>query len=59
MTQQFDQLLDTQDMLMRIWVAIGYTSPSDIPDEVKRKRIYEVWEEIGEYLEKEGISLVF
>jgi hypothetical protein len=59
MTQQFDPLQEAQDLLMKIYSAIGDTRVSDIPNKEKRERIYVVWREIEQYLEKENVNLVF
>jgi hypothetical protein len=57
--QQFENMLMAQNLLMEIYTAIGYTRESDIPDTEKRQRIYAAWSKIGDYLEKEGVNLVY
>jgi hypothetical protein len=59
MTQQSNPLQEAQDLLIKIYSAIGYTKASDIPDKEKREHIYAVWREIEQYLEKENVNLVF
>ena len=54
-----EELEEAQNLLLEIYNAVGLTAPSDIPNDDIRDKIYAAWFEIGDFLTKKGVSLVY